>query len=62
MDRQIVTLPHDPARLADLLLAPAADCLAIHQQLATQVGPRPARRLLATAHGIAAERLWADAS
>lgn len=33
MDRQIVTLPHDPAR-----------------------------RLLATAHGIAAERLWADAS
>lgn len=62
MTHQTATLPVDPARLADLLLAPAADANTFHQQLANQVGPRPARRLLAAAHSIAAERLWADAA
>lgn len=58
----MTALPLDPALLADLLLAPAADANTLHQQLAAQVGPRPARQLLAAAHGIAAERLWADAA
>lgn len=62
MNSQIATLPLDPALLADLLLASPADINAIHQQLAGQVGARPARRLLAAAHGIAAERLWAAAA
>lgn len=55
-------LPLDPARLADLLLTPATDANALHRQLADQIGPRPARRLLAAAHNIAAERLWAAAA
>lgn len=55
-------LPLDPALLADLLLAPAADTNALHQQMAAQVGARPARRILAAAHHIAADRLWAEAS
>lgn len=57
-----VDLPVDPALLATLLLTPAADANTLHQQLAGQVGARPARRILAAAHGIAAERLWAAAS
>lgn len=56
------TLPLDPALLATLLLDNPADINAIHQQLTTQLGARPARRILAAAHGIAAERLWAAAS
>lgn len=59
---QPVALPLVPARLADLLLAPAADANALHQQLAAQAGPRDARRLLAAAHHIAAQRLWTDAA
>lgn len=51
-------LPLTPARLADLLLTPGTDANTLHQQLADQIGARPARRLLAAAHGIAAERLW----
>jgi hypothetical protein len=62
MTHQTATLPVDPARLADLLLAPAADANTLHQKLADQVGTRPARQLLAAAHSIAAERLWADAA
>lgn len=61
MPQPAITLPVDPARLADLLLAPAADANLLHRQLGRQEGPRAARRLLAAAHGIAAERLWADA-
>ena len=53
-------LPLEPAQLADLLLAPAADTNAIYRQLAEQAGPRQARQILAAAHHIAAERLWAD--
>lgn len=59
---QTATLPLDSAKLADLLLAPAADTNALHQRLADQIGGRPARRLLAAAHHIAAERLWAEAA
>ena len=58
---QPIALPLVPAQLADLLLAPAADANALHQQLAVQIDPRDARRLMAAAHGIAAQRLWADA-
>lgn len=56
------TLPLDPELLATLLLDNPADINAIHQQLANQVGARPARRLLAAAYGIAAARLWAAAA
>ena len=59
---QTVTLPLVPAQLADLLLAPAADDNALYQQLAAQIPPRDARQLLAAAHHIAANRLWADAA
>lgn len=59
---QPIALPLVPAQLADLLLAPAADPNALLQQLADQLTPRRARRLMAAAHGIAAERLWADAA
>lgn len=59
---QPVALPLAPAQLADLLLAPSADANALHQQLAGQIPPRDARRLMAAAHHIAADRLWADAS
>ncbi|MFM9629381.1 hypothetical protein ACKI10_17360 [Streptomyces galilaeus] len=62
MPQPVITLPFVPAQLADLLLAPAADANALHQQLAAQVDPRDARRLMAAAHGIAAQRLWADAA
>lgn len=58
----VTALPLDPARLVDLLLAPAANPNGLHQQLANQTGPRDARRLMAAAHHIAAERLWTDAS
>ncbi|MEU9670385.1 hypothetical protein AB0E25_33390 [Streptomyces bobili] len=58
---QPIALPLVPAQLADLLLAPAADDNLLHQQLAAQVDPRDARRLMAAAHGIAADRLWAAA-
>jgi hypothetical protein len=59
MAHQIATLPLDPARLADMLLDSSADANTLHQRLADQIGPRPARRLLAAAHSIAAGRLWA---
>ena len=55
-------LPVDPAHLADLLLAPAADANALLRHLAAQLTPLRARRLMAAAHDIAAERLWADAA
>lgn len=58
---QPAALPLSPTQLADLLLAPAADPNRLHQQLADQLTPRSARRLLAAAHHIAAERLWTDA-
>jgi hypothetical protein len=57
---QTAALPLDPAQLADLLLAPATDANTLHQQLADQIGARPARQTLAAAHSIAAERLWAE--
>lgn len=57
---QAAALPLDPAKLADLLLAPGADANTLHRQLADQVGARPARQALAGAHSIAAERLWAE--
>lgn len=57
---QPAALPLDPAKLADLLLAPAADANTLHQQLAAQVGARPARQVLAAAHSIAADRLGAE--
>ncbi|TVZ96504.1 hypothetical protein [Streptomyces sp. BK340] len=60
MTQQTAALPVDPARLADLLLAPGADSNTLYRQLAGQVGPRPARQALAGAHSIAAERLWAE--
>ncbi|MEV4227265.1 hypothetical protein AB0J81_09175 [Streptomyces bobili] len=59
---QPATLPATPALLADLLLAPAADANRLLQQLADQITPRRARRLMAAAHGIAAQRLWANAA
>ncbi len=52
-------LPTAPAQLADLLLAPTADTNQLHRQLADQIGGRPARQILAAAHQIAADRLWA---
>lgn len=55
---QTAALPLDPAQLADLLLTPATDANTLHQQLADQIGGRPARRLLAQAHSIVADRLW----
>ncbi|MFF7129999.1 hypothetical protein [Streptomyces sp. NPDC008240] len=58
---QTAALPLDPAKLADLLLAPGTDTNTLHRQLADQVGARLARRVLAAAHSIAAERLWTDA-
>lgn len=57
---QTAALPLDPARLADLLLAPGVDTNTLYRQLADQVGARLARRVLAGAHSIAAERLWAE--
>lgn len=57
---QPAALPLNPARLADLLLAPAADANTLHSQLAAQIGARLARQVLAAAHSIAAERLWAE--
>lgn len=48
------------AQLADLLLTPATDANTLHQQLADQIGARPARQTLAAAHSIAAERLWTE--
>ncbi|WP_089117103.1 hypothetical protein [Streptomyces sp. SS07] len=45
-------------QLADLLLAPDANEVVINAELAVELGARPARRLLAAAHGIAADRLW----
>ncbi|MEV7872649.1 hypothetical protein AB0P17_42595 [Streptomyces sp. NPDC088124] len=47
-------VPTTPARLAGLLLDPTVD----DRVLAAQVGAQPARRLLAAAHRIAADRLW----
>jgi hypothetical protein len=62
MPQTVIALPLAPAQLADLLLAPAADDNLLHQQLAAQIDPRDARRLMAAAHGIAAQRLWTDAA
>lgn len=62
MPQPVIALPLVPAQLADLLLAPAADDNRLHQQLAQQIDPRDARRLMAAAHDIAAQRLWADAA
>lgn len=57
-------MPHAPValptaeQLADLLLAPGTNEAALAAELTAQVGDRPARRLLAAAHSIAADRLW----
>ncbi|MFC8339220.1 hypothetical protein ACFUJX_19725 [Streptomyces rubiginosohelvolus] len=48
-------------QLADLLLTPGRSEAALTAELTAQAGARPARRLLAAAHSIAAERLWAAA-
>ncbi|MGW6288861.1 hypothetical protein [Streptomyces sp. NPDC055107] len=45
-------------QLADRLLAPSANEAELAAELAAQVGARPARRLLAAAHSIAASHLW----
>ncbi|MFD6656899.1 hypothetical protein ACFWEB_17365 [Streptomyces parvus] len=47
-------------QLADLLLTPDVNEPAMVAELAAELGARPARRLLAAAHGIAANRLWGD--
>ncbi|MFI7890897.1 hypothetical protein ACIFUY_06490 [Streptomyces sp. CACIS-1.16CA] len=49
-------------QLADRLLTPNADETALAAELTAVVGARPARRLLAAAHSIAAARLFADAA
>lgn len=53
--------PPAAEQLADLLLAPGHSEAALTAELAAQVGARSARRLMATAHTIAAGRLFADA-
>lgn len=55
---RVTELPTDAEQLADLLLNPVTDYAGLVARLADQVGPRPSRRLLAAAHGIAADRLW----
>ncbi|GGS41585.1 hypothetical protein F2B00_03590 [Streptomyces parvus] len=47
-------------QLADLLLTPGINEAAVNAEMAAELGARPARRLLAAAHGIAANRLWGD--
>ncbi|XCM28875.1 hypothetical protein ABXI76_05315 [Streptomyces parvus] len=47
-------------QLADLLLTSGINEGAISAELAVALGARSARRLLAAAHGIAANRLWND--
>ncbi|MGQ4733458.1 hypothetical protein ACUN3E_38090 [Streptomyces sp. Ju416(a)] len=47
-------------QLADLLLTPGINEGALNAELAVELGARPARRLLAAAHSIAANRLWGD--
>ncbi|SCD37662.1 hypothetical protein GA0115253_1002210 [Streptomyces sp. Termitarium-T10T-6] len=48
------------AQLADLLLTPDVNEAAMVAELAAALGARSARRLLAAAHNIAANRLWND--
>jgi hypothetical protein len=55
--------PPTPEQVADLLLAPTTVYGELTAQVYKQVGnPQAARRLLAEAHRIAAERLFADAA
>jgi hypothetical protein len=58
---RMTELPTDTEQLADLLLNPVTDYASLVARLADQVGARPSRRLLAAAHGIAADRLWNEA-
>ena len=55
-------LPTTPGPLADLLLTPGTDPNQVSRQLAAQEGDTRARRLLAAAHGIAADRLFTEAA
>jgi hypothetical protein len=55
------TVPTDPKQLADALLAPGMVYADLVARLAAQIGGRSARRLLAVAHGVAADRLSAEA-
>lgn len=48
-------------RLAGLLLDPAVSDAEVTAGLTARVGVRQARRILAAAHGIAADRLWTAA-
>lgn len=48
-------------QLADRLLAPGASEAALTAELTAQAGAQPARRLLAAAHSIAADLLFAEA-
>ncbi|MFF2864570.1 hypothetical protein ACFVSX_32400 [Streptomyces rubiginosohelvolus] len=58
----IHTVPAPTAeQLADLLLTAGINEAAVNAELAADLGARPARWLLAAAHSIAAERLWAAA-
>ncbi|MER6601174.1 hypothetical protein [Streptomyces parvus] len=47
-------------QLADLLLTLDVNEAAVNTELAVKLGARSARRLLAAAHSIAADRLWND--
>ncbi|MEU1088944.1 hypothetical protein ACFYPN_16125 [Streptomyces sp. NPDC005576] len=49
-------------QVADLLLAPGADYNQLTRQFIADLGWPAARLLLAEAHGIASERLFADAA
>ncbi|MET8378022.1 hypothetical protein [Streptomyces microflavus] len=61
MAHTAVALPTAP-QLADLLLAPGVNEAAITAELTALAGARPARRLLAGAHRIASDRLFAEAA
>ncbi|WP_037805107.1 hypothetical protein [Streptomyces sp. NRRL F-5135] len=51
------TIP-TPDQVAELLLDPTVDDADAQADLTARLGARPARRLLAAAHTIAADRLW----
>jgi hypothetical protein len=53
----VTSTPTDPAKLADMLLDPTVSDADLYDRLTAQEGARPANRLLAEAHGIAADRL-----
>ncbi|WP_329217315.1 hypothetical protein [Streptomyces microflavus] len=59
---QPTALPLTVERLADRLLAPGVNEAVLTAELTAVVGARPARRLLAGAHRIAADRLFTEAA